>query len=110
MVGCGPFFFSSRRRHTSRSLVTGVQTCALPSLFVAVPLALHYAVRFFPWLEGVLRTASDWSIYGTVLALLAGLVVSHKWLPDGDRRLRSDERRVGKVGFGTLRSRWSPYH
>src|SRR3546814_16822555 len=29
------FFFSSRRRHTSCALVTGVQTCALPiSLFV----------------------------------------------------------------------------
>src|SRR3546814_8690317 len=28
------FFFSSRRRHTSCALVTGVQTCALPiSLF-----------------------------------------------------------------------------
>src|SRR3546814_9846386 len=28
---CGfVFFFSSRRRHTSCSLVTGVQTCALP--------------------------------------------------------------------------------
>src|SRR3546814_5685325 len=30
---CGPsfgFFFSSRSRHTSCALVTGVQTCALP--------------------------------------------------------------------------------
>src|SRR3546814_2212119 len=26
----GYFFFSSRRRHTSCALVTGVQTCALP--------------------------------------------------------------------------------
>src|SRR3546814_16403085 len=26
----GVFFFSSRRRHTSCALVTGVQTCALP--------------------------------------------------------------------------------
>src|SRR3546814_6619579 len=26
----GLFFFSSRRRHTSCALVTGVQTCALP--------------------------------------------------------------------------------
>src|SRR3546814_8437060 len=26
------FFFSSRRRHTSGALVTGVQTCALPIL------------------------------------------------------------------------------
>src|SRR3546814_3481180 len=29
-VCCLPFFFSSRRRHTSCALVTGVQTCALP--------------------------------------------------------------------------------
>src|SRR3546814_1751492 len=27
---CSIFFFSSRRRHTSCALVTGVQTCALP--------------------------------------------------------------------------------
>src|SRR3546814_7350521 len=27
---CYFFFFSSRRRHTSCALVTGVQTCALP--------------------------------------------------------------------------------
>src|SRR3546814_962916 len=32
------FFFSSRRRHTSCALVTGVQTCALPiSLWPGVP-------------------------------------------------------------------------
>src|SRR3546814_10814417 len=29
---CISFFFSSRRRHTSCALVTGVQTCALPIL------------------------------------------------------------------------------
>src|SRR3546814_6852116 len=29
------FFFSSRRRHTSCALVTGVQTCALPILLLA---------------------------------------------------------------------------
>src|SRR3546814_1835676 len=32
------FFFSSRRRHTSCALVTGVQTCALPiSHFTLLP-------------------------------------------------------------------------
>src|SRR3546814_20428838 len=30
MCACILFFFSSRRRHTSCALVTGVQTCALP--------------------------------------------------------------------------------
>src|SRR3546814_2865043 len=30
VFSCLFFFFSSRRRHTSCALVTGVQTCALP--------------------------------------------------------------------------------
>src|SRR3546814_8806307 len=30
VIGIYSFFFSSRRRHTSCALVTGVQTCALP--------------------------------------------------------------------------------
>src|SRR3546814_8562369 len=30
LLFCVFFFFSSRRRHTSCALVTGVQTCALP--------------------------------------------------------------------------------
>src|SRR3546814_4994018 len=33
VTGCYTFFFSSRRRHTSCALVTGVQTCALPISF-----------------------------------------------------------------------------
>src|SRR3546814_10230154 len=33
-VCCVCFFFSSRRRHTSCALVTGVQTCALPISYV----------------------------------------------------------------------------
>src|SRR3546814_10570245 len=55
------FVFSSRRRHTSCSLVTGVQTCALPisvhkgergelQVGVVVPLAagrLHLALKEF---------------------------------------------------------------
>src|SRR3546814_1692849 len=33
------FFFSSRRRHTSCALVTGVQTCALP-IFIGAPITM----------------------------------------------------------------------
>src|SRR3546814_10177183 len=36
---CG-FFFSSRRRHTRCALVTGVQTCALPILGLALARAV----------------------------------------------------------------------
>src|SRR3546814_1173159 len=35
------FFFSSRRRHTSCALVTGVQTCALPISRLAVDRVEH---------------------------------------------------------------------
>src|SRR3546814_18161829 len=38
------FFFSSRRRHTRCALVTGVQTCALPIL----ELAMREAGDLFP--------------------------------------------------------------
>src|SRR3546814_2520610 len=34
------FFFSSRRRHTRCALVTGVQTCALPIYWIALPSLL----------------------------------------------------------------------
>src|SRR3546814_2664151 len=35
------FFFSSRRRHTSCALVTGVQTCALPISIIPVDAAIQ---------------------------------------------------------------------
>src|SRR3546814_19414098 len=40
---CGTMlcFFSSRRRHTSCALVTGVQTCALP-ISIAIFIMLYY--------------------------------------------------------------------
>src|SRR3546814_4593151 len=82
---CFFFFFSSRRRHTRCALVTGVQTCALPILFVAI-------LR----MDGFART------HGKMRA------------PSREGRipnsLRSEERRVGKECVSTCRSRWSPYH
>src|SRR3546814_3173345 len=41
------FFFSSRRRHTRCALVTGVQTCALPILFVQFLTGLASASSLF---------------------------------------------------------------
>src|SRR3546814_14364165 len=78
------FVFSSRRRHTSCALVTGVQTCALP---ISTPT--DRSMR-------QCRTASPPSLRR----------------PSGqpERRRRSEERRVGKECVSTCRSRWSPYH
>src|SRR3546814_10466769 len=92
------FFFSSRRRHTRCALVTGVQTCALPicvspnNLKVMLCGVCRYRPRLIP--DGI------------------ALVLSRhtQILRDRNERRRSEERRVGKEGVSTCRSRWSPYH
>src|SRR3546814_6503949 len=53
---CCLFFFSSRRRHTSCALVTGVQTCALPIL---TPDLLPDACLFDDALDAARRIAAD---------------------------------------------------
>src|SRR3546814_13482997 len=45
MFGCFFFFFSSRRRHTRCALVTGVQTCALPTLIPGVHRSDYFGYR-----------------------------------------------------------------
>src|SRR3546814_6730569 len=46
------FFFSSRRRHTRCSLVTGVQTCALPIFAIPATESLKDTIaRVLPYYE-----------------------------------------------------------
>src|SRR3546814_9126087 len=42
------FFCSSRRRHTSCALVTGVQTCALPIFEIVIGQVLEHLLHAFP--------------------------------------------------------------
>src|SRR3546814_6315420 len=98
-------FFSSRRRHTSCALVTGVQTCALPISSPASPAGLAPA-----------------SVSPSARIARCGLGKSIPWASNAalSRRLnsrdtvhclpRSEERRVGKECVRTGRSRWAPYH
>src|SRR3546814_3906019 len=91
-------FFSSRRRHTSCALVTGVQTCALPIYAGCIEevLVLPNAVRASLFALALGRDAVDGDL---------GLVRR-----DRAKVPRSEERRVGKECVSTCRSRWSPYH
>src|SRR3546814_19489853 len=41
---------------------------------------------------------------------LQGMLQGGTTIGTGPKGLRSEERRVGKVGVSTCRSRWSPYH
>src|SRR3546814_2475531 len=79
-------FFSSRRRHTSCALVTGVQTCALPISFSSRRAIGPHLLNKPPAKrdEGETRMKTQ--------------------------KIRSEERRVGKECVSTCRSRWSPYH
>src|SRR3546814_1130179 len=99
-------FFSSRRRHTSCALVTGVQTCALP-IYGAVVVRIRKQHHVLPVvLERLARLRLDHDgAIGAVLLLHAGVAV----IPVG-AALRSEERRVGKECVRTCRSRWTPYH
>src|SRR3546814_11384545 len=85
------FVFSSRRRHTSCALVTGVQTCALP----ISPRPVGPSLMFLPCNDYSQRAFHD-------------LIPRFEYGKDDQQR--SEERRVGKECVSTCRSRWSPYH
>ncbi|OJT99923.1 MAG: hypothetical protein BGN83_03440 [Rhizobium sp. 63-7] len=58
---------------------------AISIALVAVPVALRFTERRLPWMTEVLETVSSWSIYGTIIVLIGGLIFSHLWLPAGRR-------------------------
>src|SRR3546814_4125125 len=116
------FFFSSRRRHTSCALVTGVQTCALP---IYVLRALE-AQNIKPYctnlhrscganVERLLNTSDLDPLLGKYLNQLSNEPMKQPCQGDitftvNSDGSRSEERRVGKAGVSPCRSRWSPYH
>src|SRR3546814_18262011 len=121
------FLFSSRRRHTSCALVTGVQTCALPISTIPYYRQINEAIKQrlgglhsakillysvdFQEVEA-LQHSGQWERAGELLADVArrletagaeGLVLCTNTM----HKVRSEERRVGKEGVSTCRSRWS---
>src|SRR3546814_20301035 len=126
-------FFSSRRRHTSCAVVTGVQTCALPISTVFDLLAAHYGVDrglggevatsydddapYTPaWAEAIAGVPRNLTI--SVARQFAAnaektegrsMVILGAGPPTWTAR-RSEERRGGKEGVSTCRSRWWPEH
>src|SRR3546814_5725106 len=103
------FFFSSRRRHTSCALVTGVQTCALPISRVS---AYFCAVNRGKRSITVNIASSKGQELIRALAAKADVIIEN-YRVGTLRRYgldRSEERRVGKECVSTCRSRWSTYH
>src|SRR3546814_2480595 len=103
------FFLSSRRRHTSCALVTGVQTCALPISDDGPRGVNHYGVGACerlgngqpPDVATLDRFRKDGGVaYCRIIAMCHWGRID--WIG------RSEERRVGKECVSTSRSRWSP--
>src|SRR3546814_8832044 len=91
------FFFSSRRRHTSCALVTGVQTCALPILFVAAASArgdrFQLIAAHFAFFLLNMATMPFWQVEGLALyGLLCGYTI---------HAARAAARRVRLLRAGT---------
>src|SRR3546814_6003931 len=75
---CFFFFFSSRRRHTRCALVTGVQTCALPILWIAPDVASGRAASF-----GFSLLAGAWlytTLTGLRLAMRRDFAAHRRWM------------------------------
>ena len=67
-------------------VIAAVVVCAaISAALVAVPVAMSFAEKHFPWASDTLEMVSSWSLYGTVLVLFAALLVSHLWMPAGRR-------------------------
>src|SRR3546814_7248584 len=104
---CFLFFFSSRRRHTSCALVTGVQTCALPICSIGEAprricenrpeaLAVHCCRKILYRRE----------THSAAIPALSNMSPSPA---SPSSFARPEERRVGKECVGTCRYRWWPY-
>src|SRR3546814_10077906 len=106
---------SSRRRHTRCSLLTGVQTCALP-IFRRVLQERDCEITSvnMPSLGQNLTSPFDRArkysigVFRDVIDLVAD--VGAPWLVLVPGRMRWEERRVGKECVSTCRSRWCPVH
>src|SRR3546814_7715567 len=97
------FFFSSRRRHTSCALVTGVQTCALPIYPVGIRSCYDEGKRAA---ETLFMDYRRQHALNTKLVRIFNTYGPRMNVNDGRR---SEERRGGKECVSTCRYRWSPY-
>src|SRR3546814_5366902 len=100
------FLFSSRRRHTSCALVTGVHTCALPIYPQMIGNARH---RMQTCIGFMISPRGDMPVGNECEAC----VRQEPWKGRSNAKtlvteVRSEERRVGKECVSTCRYRWSP--
>src|SRR3546814_11045764 len=115
------FFFTSRSRHTRCALLSGVQTCALPICAVRIVPNMPFTSPLRPAGPQAFTPRNRPRPLGVIINIIilfgqgGGGMISDQSASNPSLRvgagssLRSEERRVGKEGVSTCRSRWSPY-
>src|SRR6185503_8921945 len=68
-------------------LVGAIALLALAFLVVLGPLIMATAIRFAPWLEPFEQFVTFARLAVTLAVLVFALVIAHRWLPAGRRRL-----------------------
>lgn len=68
-------------------IVAVVVFAVISIVLLAVPVASRFAQTRFPELIEDLSAIANWGLVGTAILLLIGLILSHKWLPAGERRI-----------------------
>src|SRR3546814_8812839 len=110
-VICFCFFFSSRRRHTRCALVTGVQTCALPIFALEGEIGGDAVADADPGngQRGQPDQRQELAhAFEKTAGSRRGAVTILDFEPRRRKGARSEERRGGKAGVNTWRSRWWP--
>src|SRR3546814_1128697 len=107
-------FCTARSRQTEWSLVTGVQTCALPNCDSEPESGSDLASLQMSAIDDgddlVCTGSKIWTTHAHVSNWMFALVRSSREAKPQRGITRSEERRVGKECVRTCRSRWSPYH
>src|SRR3546814_9539828 len=106
-LGAHSSFFSSRRRHTSCALVTGVQTCALPISRV------NFSINTRGRRVGLDHLGIQAETNEELSGIAARLAEAGEALFEQQQTVccyRSEGRRVGKECVRHCRYRWSPAH
>ncbi|SIQ64681.1 membrane protein [Rhizobium sp. RU35A] len=60
---------------------------AISIVLVALPIAIRFAGSRLPWLSDELSSIANFGVVGTIIVLFLGLIICHKWLPAGRRRV-----------------------
>src|SRR3546814_16341567 len=96
------------------SLVTGVQTCALPICSSLIPESFKMVLGIVAQKQSLADTQAAPPLLSTfsIRQTIPQPSVRDVAVPAGayDPAFRSEERRVGKECVSTCRSRWSPNH